>query len=140
MAPQMSESERYVLYFNESLHGLSVGAPVTILGLPVGEVTSVGLDYVPEKQGIRTRVEIMTGLRSGERTAAERLFAAVDWMPVSEEIARRAGDLGRRYRRRHPGLSLADLVVGATAMELGRTVATHNVRHFPMFARLRAPY
>ena len=87
-----------------------------------------------------TRVEIMTGLRSGERTAAERLFAAVDWMPVSEEIARRAGDLGRRYRRRHPGLSLADLVVGATAMELGRTVATHNVRHFPMFARLRAPY
>jgi len=25
-------------------------------------------------------------------------------------------------------------------MELGRTVATHNVRHFPMFARLRAPY
>ena len=87
-----------------------------------------------------TRVEIMTGLRSGERTAAERLFAAVDWMPVSEEIARRAGDLGRRYRRRHPGLSLADLVVGATALELGRTVATHNVRHFPMFARLRAPY
>ena len=60
MAPQMSESERYVLYFKESLHGLSVGAPVTMLGLPVGEVTSVGLDYVPETQGIRTRVEIMT--------------------------------------------------------------------------------
>ena len=60
MAPQMSESERYVLYFNESLQGLSVGAPVTILGLPVGEVTAVGLDYVPETHGIRTRVEIMT--------------------------------------------------------------------------------
>ena len=60
MAPQISESERYVLYFNESLQGLSVGAPVTILGLPVGEVTAVGLDYVPETHGIRTRVEIMT--------------------------------------------------------------------------------
>ena len=60
MAPPMSESERYVLYFNESLQGLSVGAPVTILGLPVGEVTAVGLDYVPETHGIRTRVEILT--------------------------------------------------------------------------------
>lgn len=60
MAPQMSETDRYVLYFNESLNGLSVGAPVTILGLPVGEVTAVGLDYVPETHGIRTRVEIMT--------------------------------------------------------------------------------
>jgi paraquat-inducible protein B len=60
MAPRMSESERYVLYFDESLQGLSAGAPVTILGLPVGEVTAVGLDYVPETHGIRTRVEIMT--------------------------------------------------------------------------------
>lgn len=60
MAPQMSESERYVLYFYESLRGLSVGAPVTMLGLPVGEVTAVGLDYVPKTHGIRTRVEIMT--------------------------------------------------------------------------------
>jgi paraquat-inducible protein B len=60
MAPQISESERYVLYFYESLRGLSVGAPVTMLGLPVGEVTAVGLDYVPKTHGIRTRVEIMT--------------------------------------------------------------------------------
>jgi len=60
MAPPVSESERYVLYFHESLRGLSVGAPVTMLGLPIGEVTQVSLDYVPETQGIRTRVEIMT--------------------------------------------------------------------------------
>jgi paraquat-inducible protein B len=60
MAPQVSESERYVLYFHESLRGLSVGAPVTMFGLPVGEVTAVGLDFAPETHGIRTRVEIMT--------------------------------------------------------------------------------
>jgi len=60
MAPRISESDRYALYFNESMHGLSVGAPVNMLGLPVGEVTEVGLDFVPETQSIRTRVEIMT--------------------------------------------------------------------------------
>ena len=40
-----SISTHYVLHFNESLRGLSVGAPVTLLGLPAGEVTDVGLDY-----------------------------------------------------------------------------------------------
>ena len=40
-------ARRYVLYFNESLRGLSVGAPVTLFGLPAGEVTEVGLDLDP---------------------------------------------------------------------------------------------
>ena len=34
---------RFVLYFNESLRGLSIGAPVTLFGLPVGHVAEVGL-------------------------------------------------------------------------------------------------
>jgi len=60
MAPLMSEYERYALYFHESLQGLSVGAPVTLFGLPIGEVTEVGLDFVPETRSVRTRVEVMT--------------------------------------------------------------------------------
>src|SRR5262245_60338356 len=40
-------SARYVMYFTESLRGLGVGAPVTLLGLPAGEVTAVGLDVDP---------------------------------------------------------------------------------------------
>ena len=48
----------YVLYFNESLRGLSVGAPVTLLGLPGGEVTAVGLAVDPKTFNIRGRVEI----------------------------------------------------------------------------------
>ena len=50
---------RYVLYFNESLRGLSVGAPVTLLGLPAGEVTDVGLDIDPATLNIRGRVEVV---------------------------------------------------------------------------------
>jgi paraquat-inducible protein B len=39
------DTKRYALFFNESVRGLSVGAPVTLFGLPVGEVTSVGLTF-----------------------------------------------------------------------------------------------
>ena len=54
-----SIAARYVLYFTESLRGLSVGAPVTLLGLPAGEVTDVGLDIDPATMNIRGRVEIV---------------------------------------------------------------------------------
>ena len=49
----------YVLYFNETLRGLSVGAPFTLLGLPAGEVTEIGLDFDPGTARIRGRVEVV---------------------------------------------------------------------------------
>lgn len=54
-----ASSQHFVLYFHESLRGLSVGAPVTLLGLPGGEVTDVGLDIDPKTQALRGRVEIV---------------------------------------------------------------------------------
>ena len=51
---------RYVLYFTESLRGLTVGAPVTLLGLPAGEVTAIGLDLNPATKSIRGRVDIVS--------------------------------------------------------------------------------
>jgi paraquat-inducible protein B len=46
------------LNFAESLRGLSVGAPVTYLGMPVGEVTNVGLEFNPKTFGLRPRVKV----------------------------------------------------------------------------------
>ena len=54
-----SISARYVLYFSESLRGLSVGAPVTLLGLPAGQVTDVGIDIDPANLNLRGRVEFV---------------------------------------------------------------------------------
>lgn len=48
----------YVLRFNESLRGLSVGAPVTYLGIQIGEVVDIGFDFEPEKANIAPRVAI----------------------------------------------------------------------------------
>jgi paraquat-inducible protein B len=72
----------YVLYFNESLRGLSVGAPVTLLGLPGGEVTAVGLAVDPKTFNIRGRVEIVS--------YPERLIAhlGVKQAAVGQEIVR----------------------------------------------------
>ncbi len=50
---------RYVLYFDESLRGLSVGAPVTFFGVPVGEVAAVGLSFTEKTLRVRPRVEIV---------------------------------------------------------------------------------
>jgi predicted nucleic acid-binding protein len=87
-----------------------------------------------------TRVEVVRGLRSSERRVTERLFAALRWVAVDEPIARRAGELGRRFRRSHQGLATADLVIAATVEELGLELATLNVRHFAMMAGLAPPY
>jgi predicted nucleic acid-binding protein len=99
----------------------------------------LGLKGVPAASEI-TRVEVLRGVRSGERRLTERLLATFHWLPVDEPVARRAGDLGRRWRASHQGLATADLVIAATAVEHGLDLATLNVRHFPMFEGLEAPY
>lgn len=83
---------------------------------------------------------MVQGLRSSERRAADRLFALIAWIPVTEPVARRAGELGRQWRRSHPGIGVADLAIAATAEAIDASLATRNVKHFPMFKGLKAPY
>jgi len=86
-----------------------------------------------------TRVEVLRGVRRPEREATEALMRSLRWVGVDQEIARRAGVLGRTWHRSH-ALSTVDLVIAATALELGAELATSNTRHFPMFAGLERPY
>lgn len=100
------------------------------------------LDSVPEPATCSevNRIEVVKGLRSHERTAAEHLFGVLSWVSVDETIARRAGELGRTHRRTHGLIDAADLAIAATAQVLGLPLATANVRHFPMFEGLDPPY
>ena len=59
MKTDESIATRYVLYFTESVRGLSVGAPVTFFGVPVGEITDVGLTLSPATLDVRPRVEVV---------------------------------------------------------------------------------
>ncbi len=99
----------------------------------------LALEEVPTCSEV-TRVEVLRGLRSEERSPAERLCQRLRWIPVDEAVARLAGDMGRRLRRSHTGIGSADLIIAATAEHLGLELATTNVRHFPMFRGLRPPY
>ena len=68
------------------------------------------------------------------------LLAAITWIPVTEAVADRAGALARLHPRADTRFAIADYLIAATAQLLGVALLTRNVRHFPMFPTLRAPY
>ncbi len=87
-----------------------------------------------------TRLEVLAGMRPDEEDATRSLLSTFVWHPVDAEVAEAAGKLGRRWLRSHHTIDSADLAIAATAVRTGTRLLTRNVRHFPMFADLRAPY
>lgn len=109
----------------------------------VEEATRLVRDAVARDEAecsVLSRVEIEGGMRSGERRAVGRLFSALRLEPVTDVIAARAGELLRTHRRSHPGIDIVDYVIAATADVLGADLLTLNVKHFPMFKRLRRAF
>jgi predicted nucleic acid-binding protein len=86
------------------------------------------------------RAEVLSGMRAGEEAATRELLRLIAWADVDEAIAEAAGALGRRYLGSHPGIDIADLLIAALAERLDAELKTTNVKHFPMFKDLKAPY
>jgi predicted nucleic acid-binding protein len=84
--------------------------------------------------------ELTGGMRSAARREVRALFSALRVEPVTEMIARRAGEFMRQHRRSHSGIELADYLIAATADVRGLELATLNTRHYPMFEGLAAPF
>lgn len=87
-----------------------------------------------------TLAELTGGMRSDERRDVWALVGSLHVEPITEVVARRAGEFMRRYRRSHTGIGIADYLIAATADIRGAELATLNVRHFPMFTRLAPPF
>jgi predicted nucleic acid-binding protein len=87
-----------------------------------------------------TRIEILAGMRPAEEDATRALLSTLVWHPVDAEIAEEAGALGRQWLPGHHTIDSADLAIAATAVRTDARLLTRNVRHFPMFANLQAPY
>ena len=72
------EVHSYILYFDESLRGLSPGAQVDFRGIPLGEVKSVSIEYDRSERAVRFPVEIdiyPERMRSRYRVGAPQLSA-----------------------------------------------------------------
>jgi predicted nucleic acid-binding protein len=87
-----------------------------------------------------TRLEVLAGMREAEEEATRSLLSTLIWHPVDADVAEAAGALGRRWLPSHNTIDRADLAIAATAVGSGSRLLTRNVRHFPMFADLQAPY
>ncbi|MBI4486758.1 MAG: hypothetical protein HY655_12175 [Acidobacteria bacterium] len=79
-------------------------------------------------------------MRPAEEAATRDLLRLISWVEVNESLAEAAGALGRRYLRSRPGIEVADLLVAALTEHLAADLKTTNVKHFPMFKGLKAPY
>jgi predicted nucleic acid-binding protein len=84
--------------------------------------------------------ELYQGVREGrERTLLARMVSALIVLPLTTEIAERAG-LFRRDYRAATGCGLADCLIAATATRHGLELATLNGKHFTMLERVVTPY
>lgn len=56
------QSDKYVIFFNGSVKGLSVGAPVIFRGVKIGNVSSIGLVYDPNSKEVLIPVVVDVAL------------------------------------------------------------------------------
>jgi predicted nucleic acid-binding protein len=87
-----------------------------------------------------TVLELYGGARSQhEERDIAALCHRLACLPVGREIAERAGALMRHFHKSH-GIDVPDAIIGAMAEHHGLKLATLNVKHFPMFPKLKRPY
>ena len=85
-------------------------------------------------------LELHVGARSQlEEREIELVCAPLRRLSITEEIAKSGGSLMRHFGKSH-GLDVPDAIISATAQHHGLKLATLNVKHYPMFPKLRRPY
>jgi predicted nucleic acid-binding protein len=75
--------------------------------------------------------------RERRRVFVEEVFHDLIVHPVSLEIAQLAGRIEGEQAAKGIAIAFEDLVIGATALQLGFDVATLNVRHFQLIPGLK---
>ncbi len=66
----------------------------------------------------------------------QELLTALPIHPVTVSVALRTGQIDGENQAKGVRLPLSDLLIGVTALELGYSVATGNLRHFQLISGL----
>jgi predicted nucleic acid-binding protein len=75
--------------------------------------------------------ELVAGLREKERADTEHFIQAFILEAVDYQVARRAGEFFRIYRKKGITLTSVDCLLMATALERKHKIASRNISHFP---------
>jgi predicted nucleic acid-binding protein len=94
----------------------------------------------PLATSVVSLAEVAGGMRPPERVEVTRFLSSLRTFGVGERIGWQTAELMRTYRRSHPDIGLGDYLIAATVQIEGLQLATLNVRHFPMFRGLKAPF
>lgn len=106
------------------------------------EAAATFLESLSEKPAasVISHMEIVVGAKNRrEEDRIASLDDVVRFLPVTLPIARRAGEFFKHYAPSHATDNL-DAIIAATAEHHGLKLATLNVKHFPMFAKLKPAY
>ena len=76
--------------------------------------------------------EVYAGLRADEEEDTVIFLDSLECLPVTPEIARRAGLLRRDWLKKGQTLSYSDVTIAAVALDYGVPLLTDNRKHFPM--------
>ncbi len=79
-----------------------------------------------------TRLEVVRGMQEREREETYNLLNSIETLNVSAEIADKAGELIRSWRKQGATLEDMDALIAATALHHRLALVTANARHFPM--------
>jgi predicted nucleic acid-binding protein len=108
------------------------------------EAAHVALDRAAERGELHSseivRTELVLLIRDRELEAIAPLLEAIVWHPVDRQVSEAAGALGRTWLPSHNGIDAADFIIAATSTLLDADLLTKNIKHFPMFENLTAPY
>jgi len=131
--------------------GLILDSSVLITAEREGQNTRQILEAISSKVGnteigisVVTLIELAHGAARAntEQRKAKRqqfiqeILVALPVHPLTIPIALRTGHMDGENQAKGIRLPLSDLLIGATALELGYSVATGNLRHFEMIPGL----
>ena len=124
--------------------GLILDSSVVIASERLGQTAFEMLEIISRSEDQEVAVSVVTVLelahgivradtpqRRGRRQQfLDDLLAGMPVHTVTVPVALRAGQIDGHMQAQGKRIALADLLIGATALELRYTVATHNLRHF----------
>ncbi len=106
----------------------SLGSGRTVVGVSV--ITVLELAHGVARANTEQRQKV-------RQRFLDDLLAGMTVWPVTIPVALRAGQIDGLLQAQGIRVAISDLLIGATALELGYAVGTHNVRHFRMIPDLR---